>query len=86
MNATTGTSARPLLPHWWSVVRDDLAARRAQRADYRSLQRELASYRSQADVNDLLALVSDQEGAEVDMIRSILTGNLQQPATHRLAS
>ncbi|MCW2712552.1 MAG: hypothetical protein JWP24_2746, partial [Marmoricola sp.] len=55
-------------------------------AGYRTLRRELASYTTRADVDDLLATIEGQENAEAEMIRSILVDNLQRRRTHSVAS
>lgn len=51
-------------------------ARRAALAGLRALERELASYRSQADVDDLLARVGDSAEPDAELVRSILIRNL----------
>jgi hypothetical protein len=50
--------------------------RQAARASRRALEQELSSYRSPGEVNDLLGLISHQEGAEAEEIREILLNNL----------
>ncbi|KAB7746226.1 hypothetical protein GA707_01500 [Nostocoides sp. F2B08] len=63
-------------------VRDDLRERRAARAEYRALKAALASYRSPAEIDDLLVM-ADDENAESALVRDILSGNLRQyHATH----
>lgn len=86
MNKTTqGKTSRVRGLPLWTLVRDDLSERRHVRAQYRVLQRELASYTTRNQVDDLLGTIEGQQGAEVDMIRNILASNLQQ-RTHPLAS
>ena len=64
----------------WTSARDARVARRA-------LERELASYRTSAEVYDLLALVEGTDGDDQDAIRSILVGRLQsEEQGARLAS
>jgi hypothetical protein len=75
-------SARRLL----SAVRDDLREARQARAAHRTLRRELSSYKTPAEVNDLLGSLSGQEGPEVEVIRHILTQNLQQQRPRQLAA
>ena len=70
----------------WMTVRAGLRGRRQKCARIRGLERDLASYTTRAEVDDLLGAIEGQEGAEADMIRSVLAGNLQQQGTHRLAS
>jgi hypothetical protein len=87
MNNTTHSVTSRLRPiQLWTVARNELSERRQERAQYRALQRELASYTTRGDVDDLLGTIEDQEGAEVDMIRSILANNLMQQPTHAIAS
>ena len=59
-----------------SRLRAGLRERRETRAARRALEAELASYTSDADVNDLLALLSHHDSEEAEQMRSILTGNL----------
>jgi hypothetical protein len=84
MNTTHHESPRPR--PLWTAVRDELSERRQKRAGYRTLRRELASYTTRADVDDLLATIEGQENAEAEMIRSILVDNLQRRRTHSVAS
>jgi len=66
------TATRPLTSLWTSV-RTQLRDSRDERAARSSLERELASYTSPEDLNDLYAILdrySDQETAD---IRRILT-------------
>jgi hypothetical protein len=70
----------------WTAVRDELSDHRQERARYRALKRDLASFTTPAAVDDLLDTIQGQEDAEAEMIRSILAGNLQPQRTHRLAS
>jgi hypothetical protein len=57
-------------------LRDDLRERRRARAARRVLEDQLASYVGPAEVDDLLAALSEHDGPEADQIRSILTGRL----------
>ncbi|MCW2837903.1 MAG: hypothetical protein JWQ15_2017 [Marmoricola sp.] len=84
MNTTHDMSPRPR--PLWTAVRDELSERRQKRAGYRTLRRELASYTTRADVDDLLATIEGQENAEAEMIRSILVDNLRRRRTHSVAS
>jgi hypothetical protein len=71
---TTVSRPRQLL----TTVRDDLRGRRQARATKRQLQRELATYSTRAEVDDLMALLHHQESAQAEQIRGILNRNLQQ--------
>jgi hypothetical protein len=42
------------------------------------LRRQLTPYTDQRDVNDLLAVISDSEGREADMMRRLLSQNLHR--------
>ena len=61
-----------------SDVREELRERRQARAAHRVLERELASYTTRAEVDDLLAVVDEQGGADAELVRTILNRNLQQ--------
>jgi hypothetical protein len=52
----------------------------------RQLRRELAAYDSPSDIADLVALMDTQEGPEVDMIRNILSGKLQETSRRHSTS
>lgn len=67
----------------WANVRDELRERRQARAAHRALERELATYTTPAEVDDLLGALRGQDGAGPDEIRGILARNLQQ---HRHAT
>lgn len=69
----TPTTTRTVL----DAVRDDLRERRDARASYRHLKRELASYRTPSDIEDVLAAMDRQDDTpDAELIRGILTGNL----------
>ena len=66
----------------WTTVKDELRERRERRAALRTLQADLATYRTPNEIEDLLAMVDAQDAvgsgvAEAAMIRGILTENLQ---------
>jgi len=61
-----------------SALRDELAARRRARAARVHLRRQLASYTTPREVNDLLALIGDREGREAESMRRLLTQNLRR--------
>ncbi len=71
-NTTTTTRRFPAL----SAVRDELRQRRQARADYRALERDLASYTQRAEVDDLLAALDNDPSADAEMIRAILGRNV----------
>lgn len=56
-------------------IRDDLRARRAERAERRRLEAELATYRTEAERDDLMAMLDRYDDAEVREIRRILVRN-----------
>jgi hypothetical protein len=63
-----------------STLRNELRERREARASYDALKRELASYQTPSEVDDLLGVLATQEGPEAQQIRDILLDNLR-PAT-----
>jgi hypothetical protein len=78
--SSTASLSRRLL----TSVRDDLRERREARAVRRKLQRELATYSTRAEVDDLMALLHHQESAQADQVRGILLRNLHR--SDKLAS
>ncbi len=67
-------------------LRADLRERRATRTASLALQRELASYTTAREVDDLLGAISDQDGPEAQQIRDILLNNLRPtPELFRVA-
>lgn len=60
-----------------STTRDELRQRREATAAYRELQQQLASYQSPWEVDDLLGVISDEDGPEAQQIRDILLSNLR---------
>jgi hypothetical protein len=67
---STSYSLGPL----WAAIREEHRAARAARAARKSLARELASYTSPADLNDLDAILDRHSQEETADIRSILAG------------
>ncbi len=63
-----------------TTVRDDLRRRRQVRAERRLLIRELASYTTPAQVEDLLGSMQGQDQAGVAEIRSIVVRNIHDDA------
>lgn len=69
-----GTTPRTLTGQFLAEARDDLRRRRAARAAHRTLERELATYTTPAEVDDLLAAMrGHDDNAENEEIRTILT-------------
>ena len=81
-NHTTASRTRQLL----STVRDDLRERRQVRAQQRVLQRELATYSTHTEVDDLLASLSRDDGVEAERMRTMLTRNIQHAQRTSIAS
>jgi hypothetical protein len=69
-----------------TTVQGELRERREARAAYRALERELASYRTPREVDDLLGTIDDQDGPEAQQIRDILLDNLRPAAEMYRAS
>ena len=60
-----------------TTLRDELRERREARASYEPCKRELASYQTTREVDDLLGVLANQEGPEAQQIRDILLDNLR---------
>ena len=58
----------------WASIRDELRDARAARAARKSLERELASYTSPRDLNDLEAILERYSEDETADIRRVLAG------------
>jgi hypothetical protein len=56
----------------WTVIREEFRGARAARAARRSLERDLASYTSSGDLNDLDAILDRHSEEETADIRRIL--------------
>lgn len=85
MTTTTNTTTSVSRPRQLlSTVRDEFRERRQHRATQRALQRELASFSTRAQVDDLMELLRHQDSAQADQIRGMLNRNLHFP--NRLAS
>jgi hypothetical protein len=61
-----------------SALCDELAAHRRARAARLDLRRQLASYTTPREVDELLALIGDREGREADTMRRLLTRTLHR--------
>jgi hypothetical protein len=78
------STRRPLRA--FAAVRDELRELREARRQYRALERELATYTTRSDVDDLMAALDREGGPEADQIREILNRNVTPRRTHQLAS
>ncbi|MBI4944638.1 MAG: hypothetical protein HY830_28195 [Actinobacteria bacterium] len=67
---TTGTTTTA--PSFLTVLRDDLRARRAARAARRKLDRELATYRTPAERDDLAAMLDRYDDEAAAPVREAL--------------
>jgi hypothetical protein len=74
-NQSTTTSRRSL--QLWTSVRDELRERRQTRTERRSLERELSAYTTPAEIDDLLAVIENEDSLAADQVRAILGRNLQ---------
>jgi hypothetical protein len=85
MNTNTPSSSTVSRPRrLLTSVRDELRERREARNVRRKLQRELATYSTRAEVDDLMALLHHQESAQADQVRGMLVRNLHR--SDKLAS
>ena len=60
-----------------TTLREQVRERRQERAEHLALERELASYRTPSEVDELLSLMADQDGRDAERIRNILLDNLR---------
>ena len=60
-----------------TTLRGELRERREARASHETLKRELASYQTTREVDDLLGVLAGQDGPEAQQIRDILLDNLR---------
>jgi hypothetical protein len=67
-------SATNLLSPTWNTIKDQMRDLREARATRRSLERELAAYTSEEDLNDFEAILGRYSDAETADIRRILAG------------
>ena len=87
MNTTTHTTTARTRPmQILDTVRDELRERRLARAEYRALERSVASYHTDTEVDDLLGSIRGAEDADAERVRTILTRNLQHHQRTNLAS
>jgi hypothetical protein len=66
-----------------ATVRDELRDRRQARASRRTLERELASYNTPAQVNDLLGALTGHDDVDSQEIRDIVLRNEFRHSLHR---
>ncbi len=67
-------SATNLLSPAWNTIKDQMRDLREARATRKSLERELAVYTSEEDLNDIEAILDRYSDAETADIRRILAG------------
>jgi hypothetical protein len=60
-----------------TLLRNEIRERHQERAEHLALQRELASYRTPREVDDLLGAVAEQDGRDAQRVRDILLDNLR---------
>ena len=63
------------ITHRVHVLRDELADRRRRRRADAQLRRELASFTSPSEVDDMLAIFAGHDGPEAERVRGILLAN-----------
>ena len=76
-------SATNLLSPAWTTIRTQLRDLSAARAANKSLERELAAYTTESDLNDFGAILDRYSEAETADIRRILAGLPTEPETGR---
>ena len=74
----TRTPTRSSTARRFKAIRNDFREARRARAADRALKHDLSSYTTMSEVNDLLGSLRGQEGPDAEVIRHILTRNLQQ--------
>ena len=67
-------SATNLLNPTWNTIKDQMRDLREARVTRKSLERELAAYTSDEDLNDIEAILGRYSDAETADIRRILAG------------
>jgi len=65
------TALRDRLTLAWTEIQE----RRQHRAEHRTLERELASYRTPNEIDELLVVVGQHDGPEAQEVRDILLQN-----------
>ena len=72
---------RPAMEHrtsvsqLWTAARDDLSNRRASRASRKTLERELASYSTPAEQNELDAILDRTRNGGAEIVKYLKTGS-----------
>lgn len=66
-----------------ATVREERRDRREARTARRTLERELATYETPSEINDLLDSLRGQEGSDVEQIRNIVLRNQLRHGLHR---
>lgn len=69
-----------------ATVRDELHNRRIARANRRSLERELATFDTPAQISDLLGSMRGQDEAAAETVRSIVLHSSARQNLNRVAS
>jgi hypothetical protein len=84
MNTTehrpTANDHTPALSALWSAARDELRARRQANADRKQLERDLATFRTESELNDLYGILDANDDADTALIREILAQRLRHAA------
>lgn len=71
-NEIESTTTAPVLPAAWSTLRRELATRRQAYLARQQLRRDLSSYTSQADLDDLYAVLDRHDDSDAAVVRHIL--------------
>ncbi|HLL64008.1 MAG TPA: hypothetical protein VK401_13235 [Propionibacteriaceae bacterium] len=58
-----------------TTIRSQVRERRQERAEHRALERDLAGYRTQSEIDELLVVLGQHEGREAQEVRDILLQN-----------
>lgn len=67
-------------------LREELRERREARTTYLALQRELGSFRSAREVDDLLGTIQNEDSPEAQQVRDLLLDNLRPtPELYRVS-
>ena len=86
MNAAPQPSPSSRPRQLLASLRADLRERSRVRASYRELERSLAAVSSPSEIGDLLAMIAQQDGPDVQRVRRVLARKLHDQATHRIAA
>lgn len=69
---TTVQTTTSSLRSRWTNVRDEYRRRQARSADRRNLQRQLATYSTEAELSELEAVFGRYEGSDVAALRTVI--------------